>query len=663
MRWMVRAVAALLVAVFLAVGLVFAIPAEKTAEVVVAKFNALTGRKLVIEGGVRSTFWPQLGVKTGPISISNAEWSKEGPMLQAEGLEIKLDMAALLGGDVKVTAVEAVAPRIILERSAKGQENWVFGGAAGGEVSTATPGVGKPFTLDKLMVSEGSLVFIDHQAGLKREVSRVTAEVSIPDYVGAAKLDLTGVMQGQVFDARGSVAEFQNFLDGKVVGTDLSLVAGAAQVKFSGRAGYGTGEAEGDLTADLGNLAELSALSGVAMPALPAGLGKGGVTLSGKVTRSAKGGLFLRGGKIGLGQALLAADLDYAQGKARPKLSGKIVAGDLNLAALAGGEGGGASGGAQAAGWPQDKIDVSALGALDAEVAVTAKSLDLGLVKFGATQAIVTLDRARLNTEIRKAAAYGGSIAGNFVVNGRGGVSMGGNLNFSGMDLQALLRDFGGYERLVGTGDLQVKFLSSGPTVDALMHQLEGSGSLSLSRGQILGLDIGGMLKRLDASYVGEGQKTVFDSLAADFTIQGGVLHSENLALLSSDVTARASGDIDIGARRQNIRIKATAFAGIGGEGGITAPLMVTGTWANPKFAIDLQALADEQLADEKAKLEAAVQAKRDDLEAKARAKLQDELGVAPLEGESLQDAARRAAEQALQDQGAEALRNLLGGN
>jgi AsmA protein len=73
--------------------------------------------------------------------------------------------------------------------------------------------------------------------------------------------------------------------------------------------------------------------------------------------------------------------------------------------------------------------------------------------------------------------------------------------------------------------------------------------------------------------------------------------------------------------------------------------------------------LADEQLADEKAKLEAAVQAKRDDLEAKARAKLQDELGVAPLEGESLQDAARRAAEQALQDQGVEALKNLLGGN
>ena len=86
-------------------------------------------------GSVRPSIWPQLGVKTGPVSLSNADWSDQGPMLQAEGLAISVDLAALIGGEVKITGIEAIAPRILLERSAKGQENWVFGGSNGGDVT------------------------------------------------------------------------------------------------------------------------------------------------------------------------------------------------------------------------------------------------------------------------------------------------------------------------------------------------------------------------------------------------------------------------------------------------------------------------------------------------------------------------------------------------
>lgn len=64
--------------------------------------------------------------------------------LGLEALAISIDMAALMAGEVKITGVEAINPRIVLERSAQGAENWVFGGGgAGGEVSAATPGVGQ----------------------------------------------------------------------------------------------------------------------------------------------------------------------------------------------------------------------------------------------------------------------------------------------------------------------------------------------------------------------------------------------------------------------------------------------------------------------------------------------------------------------------------------
>ncbi|MGV8950396.1 MAG: AsmA family protein [Cypionkella sp.] len=662
MRWIIRSVMALVLLVVLAVGALFAIPAEKIAGVAVTKFNTLTGRVLTISGSVRPSFYPQLGVRTGPVSISNAEWSKEGPMLSAEGLSIALDLPALIAGDIKITGIEAIAPKIVLERSAKGAENWVFGGDAGGTVSTATPGVGKGFTLDKAVISGGTIVYADHQAGTRVELSAIEATATIPSYTGAAQIDLSAVLNGQSFRAKGDVAQFQEFLDGKVVGTNLDLTAGAATVGFKGRAGWATQEAQGALVSDLGDLKAISALVGVDAVALPEGLGRKSVQVSGDVTQTAAGTSHLRGGVVVLDGTKLAVEGDYTS-EGRGKISGKVTAGALNLATVAGGAGGGSGGGAQAAGWPKDRIDTSALGAMDVALSISADSLNLGLVKFGATRAKVTNERSRLVVDIAKASAYGGAIAGNFVVNGRGDLSVGGDLSFKGMNLQALLRDFGGYERLIGTGDMAVKFLSSGASVDAIMHRMQGSGSIALTRGQILGLDIGGMLRRLDTSYVGSGQKTVFDALTGTFSISGGVLHNEDLLLASSDVTARGVGDVDLGARTQTYRIKATALAEGDGSGGITAPLLITGTWANPKFALDLQALADERLAVEADKVKAAVEAKRAEVEAQARAKLESELGVVQQDGESLQDAAKRAAQDALNEQAAKALGKFLGGN
>ncbi len=662
MRWIIRSVMALVLLAVLAVASVFLIPAEKVAGLAVAKFNALTGRELTISGAVRPSIWPQLGVKTGPIAISNAAWSKEGPMVQAEGLSIAVDLAALIGGDVKITGIEAINPKIVLERSAKGQENWVFGGGgAAGEVSAATPGVGQPFSLDKAAISGGVVVFADHAAGRRFEISGITATAAIPSYTGAARLDMAAVMNGQSFTLAASVAAFQDFLDGKVVGSDLALKAGAAALDFKGDAGL-AGEGKGVLRADLGDLAAISALAGMTAPDLPTGLGAQGVQVTGDVTLTTAGSLHLRGGAVVLDGNKLAVDADLTTAGARPKLQAKVTAGALDLAAVSGGQGGGAGGGAQATGWPKDKIDVSGLAGFDAVVALTAENLDLGMVKFGPSQIVLTNDRSRLVTELRKVSAYEGVISGQFVVNGRKGLSVGGDLSFAGMALQPLLADFGGYQRLIGTGDLRVKFLGSGASVDAIMHSLSGSGSLALSNGEILGLDIAGMLRTLDTSYVGEGQKTIFDSLGGSFSMAEGVLHNEDLVLKSPYITARGIGDVGLGARDLEYRIKATALADDTGAGGLTAPLLIKGSWANPKFSLDLQALADEKLAEQKAALVAQAEAKRAELEAEAKAKLEAELGVVQQEGESLEDAARRRMNEAVDDEAQKALQKLLGG-
>ena len=657
MRWVVRLAFALVALVILGAGLVFLIPAEKIAGLAVGKFKDMTGRELVIAGSIRPTVWPVLGVKTGAVQMANAEWSDEGPMFQAEALEIAVDMAALLGGEVKVTAVEAVGLRLVLERAKDGRENWVFGGGgAAGNVTANSPGVGAPFTLGRAVVSDGVATFIDHKAGTRQELTGISLTTAIPDFDGPVDLSLSASCNGQAFEAQAKIGAFRDFLDGKVVPLGLTLTAGKADIGFNGRAGWNPLAAEGDVVADLATLAEVAALAGAAAPALPQDLGAGGVSVKGALTLTDAGSAHLRGGTVTLDDTVLATDADWTMGEARPKLSAKVLAGALNLRGLTGsaGQGGGNGGGAATPGWPKDRIDVSGLGALDASIALTAESVDLGLMKLGETRLAVTIDRARAVFDIRRIAAYDGTLSGQFVVNGRKGLSVGGDLGFADMALQPLLMDFAGYDRLLGKGDLRLKFLGIGNSLDEIMQGLEGSGSFALGKGELRGLDVAGMLRTLDTGYVGEGQKTIFDSVGGSFTVNQGVLEN-------AFATLKGAGKVGLGARNLNYRLKATAMLDDQG-GGITAPLLIKGPWADPQFSLDLEALANEQLAEEKAALEAAAKAKAAELEAEAKAKLEEELGVVVQDGESLEDALQRRGEEVITDEAAKALEKLLGG-
>ncbi len=665
MRFLIRSVLALCLLAFLAIAAVFLIPAEKVAGVATQRFEQITGRNLTISGAVRPTFWPTLGVKTGPITIANASWSDAGPMITANGLEIGVDMSALWGGAVRITGIRADSPRIILERARDGRENWVFGGSNGGTAAAGMAGEGTPFTLDIAEISDSALSFTDHGTGQRVALTAIDATVSIPSFTGPAQVEMTAQMNGQAFAADLRLAEFAGFLEGKLGGVDVTLTTGGARVVFAGRGGWNPVAAAGDVTADLGDLSALSRLAGIARPALPDGLGAKSVSVAGNITLTDKASLHLRGGTVALDGNRLTVEADLTTAGARPKLSAQVGAGALNLAALSGGEGGGAGGGVKAEGWPTDQIDVSALGLMDAAVAVSADQIDLGLAKLGPTRIMATVDRARAVFELRQIAAYQGNVTGQFVVNGRGGLSVGGDLRLAGLAIQPLLTDLGGYDRLIGTTDMTLKFLGVGNSVDAIMRSLSGSGQVAFGKGELRGLDIAGMLRNLDPSYVGEGQKTIFDGITASFTMDGGVLQNDDLSLKAPYVTATGAGKVGLGARTIDYRLRPTALASTDGSGGVMVPLLVTGTWANPKFRLDLESLAQERLEEQAKELEARAKAEAKAAEAQAKAQLEakakEELGIERAEGESLEDAARRRAQEALEDEAARALRNLLG--
>jgi AsmA protein len=632
----------------MAVGMLFLIPSDRVAALAATQFEKVTGRVLTLSGSVRPSFWPIVGVRTGAVTISNAKWSDSGAMLAAEALSIGVDMSALVSGVVRITEVRATAPRILLERARDGRVNWDFGASASGGQATAG-GAGTPFTLDRGIITGGSVTYLDHATGSRTELSGIDATAEIPAFNGPANVTLAATFNGQRVDLKAALGSFAGFVDGKVVQVELAASLGKDTMDFKGRLGTSPLAAEGRIETALPDMAALFAALGQPAPSLPEGLGRRSVGASGNVTLTAQDTLHLRDAKVRLDGNTIGGAADLAFGGARPHLNAQITTGALNLASLAAGN---SDSSAAASGWSKAPIDASALSALDAEIALTADSIDLGTLKLAKTRTLVTIDKGRAVFDIREMRGYEGLVTGQFVVNGRSGLSVGGDLVVGGVALQPMLRDLADYERLIGTGDMTLKFLGVGNSLDAIMHSLSGEGRLTFGKGELQGLDLAGMLRNLDPGYVGKGAKTIFDSITTSFTIKDGTLTSDDLVFKAPLVQATGKGSVGIGAQTLDYRIVPVAMAKADGTGGLKVPLRVSGPWSKPKFQFDLESVTDQKLEVEKKKLE-------DKAKAALATKAQDELGVVPQEGESLEDAAKRAAEEAA----AKALKKLLGGN
>jgi len=226
-----------------------------------------------------------------------------------------------------------------------------------------------------------------------------------------------------------------------------------------------------------------------------------------------------------------------------------------------------------------------------------------------------------------------------------------------------LMEELAGYDRLEGRGDLAINLLGVGNDVASLMQSLEGTGQVQFGQGAILGFDLADMIRNFDPSFQGEGQRTVFDSLNASFAITSGVLQNDDLVLAAPWGQVTGAGEADIGAQTVNYRVIPGVMQGADGSGGISVPILITGPWADLSFRPDLAFIAEQELAEERERLEAEARARlaeeQERLEQSIRDQASDALGLDIQEGQS-QEEVEDALEQRLREQAEEQLRRLF---
>jgi uncharacterized protein involved in outer membrane biogenesis len=150
----------------------------------VAQVKKATGRDLVLDGPVTLSLLPMPAVGVSGVRFMNMPGAKNPNMVEVKSITVKPSLLALLGGNVEVSEVTLVEPKIVLEVNAEGKPNWEFAPSVEeAKPAAAKPSSPKPISLGALTIENGTLLFSDSKAGISvtAEKANFTASVGSLD--------------------------------------------------------------------------------------------------------------------------------------------------------------------------------------------------------------------------------------------------------------------------------------------------------------------------------------------------------------------------------------------------------------------------------------------------------------------------------------------------
>lgn len=214
---------------------------------IASQVRELTGRELTIAGDIRISVLPSPALAVNEVSFANAKGASAPVMAQFKTVEVRVALAPLFRGQVKVETIKLVEPLIVLEKLADGKGNWEIETPAArrgkdasaapkpaSKTSTPADAGGLPaITLDNFTIENGTVVYRDPKAGVEETIDGLNARVAAASLSGP--FESAGAMTARGFPLSYSV-NIGEILHGRTVPLNvrLGLVDGKAELTASG---------------------------------------------------------------------------------------------------------------------------------------------------------------------------------------------------------------------------------------------------------------------------------------------------------------------------------------------------------------------------------------------------------------------------------------------
>lgn len=501
-------------------------------------------------------------------------------------------------------------------------------------------------------VQNGAISYTDERSGVAERVSQLNASLSLRSMTSVATLTGDAMVRAErvVFDARLGTVE--KLLKGAPAKLDVTLSGGPAKAPFksaltgdmtTGAAGFNY---DGTVKFDATSLAELLHTAGRDV----AGNADIGML-------SILGRLKIAGTQIALSEAVVMIDKTRLSGaiavdlvQPRPHITATLESPEINVARitqtaqtiasapvrataavaaptaavpaprsisdLLGGDpqvppvtptakSPKVKGFTQRAGWSDEPIDLTALGAVDIDARIVIGRLLVNALKIGASSSTIALKNQTLRLTVDDVQLYEGR--------GRGIVQLdattpslgfGANISLDGVAAGPLLADAAEFNGITGRSRINLAIAGRGTSERQLIETLTGKGDASFNDGAIVGYNIAGMLRQvsqlkfngLDRSAT---EKTNFGELAASFTIANGVATTQDIRLQSPLLRLTGAGTVTLPDRSLDLKLKPKIVGTLAGQGGdvnltgLEIPVRLAGPWEKPALSPDTAAVGE----------------------------------------------------------------------
>lgn len=591
------------------------IPVEAYKARIVALVKEETGRDLRIAGPVSFSLLPSIVFTANNVAFSNPPGASSPDMIKLKTLDVELRLLPLLHGAIEISRLKLVDPVIALEINKNGKPNWIFSRAAKKPAQTPAPhpptspagksAAGFPaISFANVNMVNGQASYLNQLTGEKRSLSNIDMNLSLPSFAGPLKANGMATWNGERATLHVTVAAPGTLQSGGTSPVTITLAAAPISFNFQGKAtGATLSEFDGPIRLSVPSVRGLA--KWLEIPFNPTGTGFGPLSIDGKIAK--------KGAKIAFTDATISLDAIKATGTltidsrgAQPYLSGRLDVGTLDInpyltperrnvrassaANRAAAPGPSPAPAAKSTGWSTAPIDLSALKIADADFDITANSILYRKLKIGKSALALHLKDGRLEADLTKMSLYQGQGQGKLVADDSGTAPrFAADFNLSGVAIQPLLRDAADFDRLSGKGRVTLDVTGSGRNQRNIVSSLTGKGSLNLANGKVAGINLVAFMKNAASAVTtthGSSSETDFGSLSATYTIKNGILHNNDLKLVSTELPMTGAGTVDLPQRRVDYRLT-PSLAGV-----VAVPVSITGSWNDLNYRPDLSDLA-----------------------------------------------------------------------
>jgi uncharacterized protein involved in outer membrane biogenesis len=164
---------------------------------------------------------------------------------------------------------------------------------------------------------------------------------------------------------------------------------------------------------------------------------------------------------------------------------------------------------------------------------------------------------------------------------------------------------------LHGTGNIAADVKGSGSTAPAIQRSLAGTVKLDIRNGVLKNFPLLAAVNRAVGITEGSGNDTKFESLTGTATLGGGVARSNDLLLKAGELTMTGTGTMGLVDRSLDMKLRAVLSSAksqqlVGklgpvaqlrnAQGELVIPVTVTGTLTQPKYSVDVGAVAKKEV-------------------------------------------------------------------